>query len=428
MRKHLFSPLEVIVVASTVIAVVGLASVSWISPSTGVVAADTTPSPKAQASNAEVNAKLVEANTRFGFKLFSQILKQDADKNVFLSPSSMAIALTMTYNGAREQTQQAMAETLEFFGMSLQEVNQANATLKAMLENPDPKVQLSIANSLWARNEFPLNPKFVQKSNEFYGAKVTTLNFSDPSSLSIINTWVEQSTNGKINWIVDKIDPTTNLFLINAIHFKGSWTREFEKAATQERPFTLLNGTQKQHPMMSQSGDYGYYQNELFQALSLPYGEGRLSMFIFLPNQEVGLKGFYESLNAKNWEKWMNQFAVKEGSIVLPRFKLEYDIELNDALKALGMEVAFAPDRANFTGMTSNPADSAYINQVKQKTVVEVSEEGTEAAAATSVGINIISYTPSERFNMTVDRPFFCAIRDNQTGTILFMGSIVEPM
>ncbi len=201
MRKHSFSPLGVIVVASTVLAVLGLASVSWTSPSTGVVAADTTPSPKAQASNTEVNAKLVEANTKFGFKLFSQLLKQDADKNIFLSPSSMAIALNMTYNGAREQTQQAMAETLEFLGMSLQEVNQANAALKAMLENPDPKVQLSIANSLWARNEFPLNPEFVQKSNDFYGAKVTTLNFSDPSSLSIINTWVEQSTNGKINWM-----------------------------------------------------------------------------------------------------------------------------------------------------------------------------------------------------------------------------------
>jgi serpin B len=427
MKKHSFSLLGVILAVSTVLAVLGLAGVSWTRQSTRVVAVDTASSQKPQASNAEVNTKLVAANTRFGFKLLKQLLKQDADENIFLSPSSMATALAMTYNGAREQTQQAMAKTLELQGMSLQEVNGANAALKATLENLDPKVRLSIANSLWARNEFPLNPEFVQKSEEFYGAKVKGLNFSDPSTPEIINTSIEQSTNGKINQIVDKIDPTTNLFLINAIHFKGNWTREFEKTATQERPFTLLNGTQKQHLMMSQSGNYQYYQNELFQALSLPYGEGRLSMLIFLPNQKVGLKRFYESLNAQNWEKWITQFAIKEGSIVLPRFKLEYDISLSDALKALGMEVAFAPDRANFTGMTSNPADSPHINQVKQKTLVEVNEEGTEAAATTSVEMNLISYAP-ERFNMSVDRPFFCAIRDNQTGTILFMGSIVEPI
>lgn len=428
MRKRAFNLLRIIFAASTVLAVPGSVGASWIKQSTRVVAAQKAPSPPPQASNAIVNAKLVAANTKFGFNLFEQLRKQDADKNIFISPSSLAIVLAMTYNGAREQTQQAMAKTLDLQGISLQEVNQANAALKAMLENPDPQVRLSIANSLWVRKGTSLNPEFVQQSKDSYGAKVTDLDFTDPSAPSIINSWVEQSTSGKINRIVNKIDPTTNLFLINAIHFKGNWTRKFEKAATQQRPFTLLNGTHKQHPMMSQSGEYRYYQNDLFQALSLPYGDGRLSMLIFLPNQEAGLKGFYESLNAQNWEKWMNQFAINKGSIVLPRFKLEYDISLEDALKALGMGVAFEPDRANFTAMTSNPADSPHINQVKQKTLVEVNEEGTEAAAATNVGISIISYTPSEQFNMIVDRPFFCAIRDNQTGTILFMGSIVEPM
>jgi len=176
--------------------------------------------------------------------------------------------------------------------------------------------------------------------------------------------------------------------------------------------------------MMSQSGEYQYYQDDSVQAISLPYGKGRLSFYVFLPRETVSLDTFEQQLNPENWQQWMNQFGKRDGSIVLPRFKLEYEIQLNEALKALGMDVAFER-RANFSNMTE--AD-VLINQVKHKTFVEVNEEGTEAAAATSVGMVLTSATfPQTPFEMVVDRPFFCAIRDNQTGTILFMGSIREP-
>ncbi|MBE9228944.1 serpin family protein [Phormidium sp. LEGE 05292] len=372
-----------------------------------------------------MNEKLVQANTNFGFKLFSQILAKNSDANIFVSPSSVAIALQMTYNGAAGSTQQAMAQALELQGMSVAEINQSQLALTQNLLKIDPKVQLDIANSLWLREGFPFKPEFLQTTEKYYQAKITNLDFNNPNSLKIINDWVNQNTNSKIPTIIDSIDRSAVLFLINAIYFKGSWQKEFSKSATQEKPFTLLNGTRKQHPLMSQRGKYRYYENADFQAISLPYGSGRLSMYVFLPKPNVKLANFYSNLTAENWQQWMKAFSSRDGEIVLPRFKLEYKITLNEVLQALGMEVLFQ-DQANFYNMT--PRD-VQIDEVKHKTFVEVNEEGTEAAAVTSVGIRATSALPTEEppFKMVVDRPFFCAIRDNQTGTILFMGSIVDP-
>ncbi|NEQ20515.1 MAG: serpin family protein [Microcoleus sp. SIO2G3] len=378
----------------------------------------------AQLANAPVDAKVVAANTKFGFKLYKEILKQDTNNNVFVSPSSVAIALSMTYNGASGETQQAMAKALELQGIALPTINQANNSLKASLENADPDVQLSIANSLWAKQGFTFKPDFIARNRQFYGAKVTELDFTSADAPRTINNWVKENTRGKIEQIIEQIQPDHALFLINAIYFKGSWTDKFEKSQTADRPFYLSDGSQKQHPMMSQSGEYQYYDNDTFQAISLPYGKGRMSLYVFLPKKNTNLEAFQQQLTAENWQQWMNQFGMRDGSIQLPRFKLDYDIQLNTALKALGMESAFS-DAANFSNMTSNPV---AINEVKHKTFVEVNEEGTEAAAATSVAaVPTMARIPTEPFQMVVDRPFFCAIRDNRTGTILFMGSIREP-
>ena len=374
---------------------------------------------------ASIDTKLVSANTKFGFKLFSQLLVKDNNKNIFVSPSSVAFALAMTYNGASGSTQEAMAKALELQGMNLAEVNSNYADLKGSLENPDSKVTLNIANSLWAEKNARLKPDFIQNNQEFYQAKVTNLDFADAGAPSKINNWVGENTEGKIDKIVDKIDPDQVLFLLNAIYFKGSWTKEFDRDKSAEFAFYLSSGEEKQHPMMSQSGDYKYYETDKFQAVSVPYGDGRVSFYVFLPKQNSNLESFYESLNAANWEKWMSQFALREGSVRLPRFKMDYEATLNDALSALGMEEAFTSN-ANFSEMGNN----LKISQVKHKTFVEVNEEGTEAAATTSVGIQLTSAKlPSQKpFEMIVNRPFFCTIRDNQTGTILFMGSIVEPV
>ncbi|MUL35162.1 serpin family protein [Gloeocapsopsis dulcis] len=365
--------------------------------------------------------EIVSANTRFGFKLFSQLLRQDSSSNVFISPTSIAIALAMLYNGANGETQQAMAQTLELQGISLPEINTANAALLSALTNPDANVQIAIANSLWARQEYPFRKDFLQKNQSFYKAQVTNLDFASPDAKNTINAWVNQNTNGRIEQIVDQINPEDVLFLINAIYFKGRWADEFDPSQTTNEPF-FTNGGSTQHPMMAQTGRYRYYENDQFQAVSLPYGKGRLSLYVFLPRENSNLTSFYQQLNSANWEKWLTQFNQREGSIRLPRFQMEYDLTLNDTLKVLGMEVAFE-DNADFSAMGNDLA----LSEVKHKTFVEVNEEGTEAAAVTSGRVMAVSAPLDPPFEMIVNRPFFCAIRDNQTGTVLFMGSIVEP-
>ncbi|MBN4003271.1 serpin family protein [Nostoc sp. LPT] len=379
-----------------------------------------------QQKTAKTDTNIVASSNKFGFKLFSEVQKGNkGEKNVFISPSSVAIALAMTYNGASGTTQLAIAKTLELQGMNLQEINSSYAaTLKQLVDNSDPKVQLNIANSLWANQNFSFQPDFLQRIQYFYKAKVSNLNFQDPAAPNIINNWIKDNTNGKINKIVDKIEPSQVLFLINAIYFKGKWSQEFNKNKTAQYPFYSTSGRPKQQPMMSQNGDYRYYESKQFQAVSLPYGkDGKFSFYIFLPKQNSNLKAFYQNLNVENWEKWMTQFSKQKGFIRLPRFKTDYDVTLNDSLKSLGMEEAFS-DKANFSGMGKN----LKISEVKHKTFVEVNEEGTEAAAVTSVGISITaSIDINPPFQMIVDRPFFCAIKDNQTGRVLFMGSIIDP-
>ncbi len=371
-----------------------------------------------------VDSKLMAANVRFGFKLFTETLKQENNKNVFVSPSSVAIALAMVYNGAAGETQQAMARAMELQGISLSELNQTNAELIKLLKNPDPKVQLAIANSLWARQGIPFKPEFLQRNQQFYDAKVTELDFKDPGAVATINNWVSQNTRNKITEIIDRLSPDEVMVLINAIYFKGNWSKQFDPAMTKKEPFFLETGNQKQHPLMAQSGEYRYLENEQFQAVSLPYGNSRqISMYFFLPRSGSNLSTFLQTLTADNWKQWMQQFRNREGSIQIPRFKLEYETELTPVLSALGMGTAFS-GRADFSGLSSVPVQ---IDQVKHKTFVEVNEEGTEAAAVTSIGIRATAAMPSQPFNLVVNRPFFCVLRDNSTGTILFMGAIVDP-
>jgi serine protease inhibitor len=378
----------------------------------------------------KVDERVIAATSRFAFKLYNQVLKHGATKNVFVSPSSVILALAMTYNGAEGETRQAIAQALEIEGLSLPEVNRAFSDLKSMLGTADPKLQLKIANSLWARNGVSLKPDFIQRSKEYYAAEVTSLDFNNPTAPGTINSWVSNNTDGRIEKIVDRISSDTILFLINAIYFKGQWNKEFEKGKTREEDFKLADGGQKKVPMMSQSGKYQYYKDKDFQAVSLPYGTGRMSMYVFLPDKRTTLDQFQRNLTVGDWETWMKGFRFAPGEVMLPRFKIEYEVDLNDVLKALGMAEAFDPTRANFSGIAElSQAQKIYISKVKHKTFAEVNEEGTVAAAATSVEMSVTSVqVPQENFIMKVDRPFFVAIRDNSTGAVLFMGSIVDPI
>jgi len=372
-----------------------------------------------------VDNRLTAATTRFSFKLYKQV-REPRSQNTFVSPASVMLALAMTYNGADGTTREAMAKTLEVDGMSLDEVNRAFADLRAALNPNDPKVQLTIANSLWVRNGFKMNPAFVERNKQHFGAEVTNLDFGTPAAADTINAWVKKNTGDKIEKIVDQIRDGEVLFLINAIYFKGQWKIEFKKENTKPDAFRLAGGEQKQLPMMSQSGNYFYYKGNNFQSIALPYGKGDVYMYVFLPDEQTGLDQFVQDLTPENWDRWMNSFSFVPGEIKLPRFKVEWEATLDEALKTLGMAEAF-DGRANFSKITPvNSEKRLYITEVKHKSWCEVNEEGTVAAAATSVGMGIAS-APPPPFSMKVNRPFFFAIRDRVSGVVLFMGSVTNP-
>lgn len=365
--------------------------------------------------------------TQFAFKLFSTIHQQQSQENIFISPASITNALAMTYNGAAGTTQEAMAESLEIQGMSLEEFNQANAAVKALLSDDHEAVEIRIANSLWLNQTASFLPSFLQQVTEFYQAQLNRLDFGSPTAADEINAWVREQTNDKIKGIIDSINPQSILYLMNAIYFKGSWRESFAEELTEERPFHLMDGTTRPHPLMLQYGRYMYLENSEVQAISLPYGNGRFSLYVLLPRETVNLTRFYQELNAEQWNDWINAMELQEGTIRFPRFQLDYSIALTDTLEQMGMGIAFSPNQADFSKMTS---ENVHISEVQHKTFLELNEEGTTAAAVTSVDIVRVSLEEMpelEPFYMIVDRPFFMAIRDNPTQTILFMGSIVNP-
>lgn len=369
---------------------------------------------------------LVQSDNKFGLELFKQIITEEKEENVFISPLSVSMALGMTYNGADGETQKAMQRTLELQGLSLKEVNESYKSLIELLSQLDPKVQFQIANSIWYRQGLAFEKEFIELNKTYFDALVTGLNFDNSDAAATINGWVDENTNGKIKQIVKPpINPDMVMFLINAIYFKGLWTYQFDKEKTTDEKFFLPDGSRKPCKMMIQEGEFDYFENSDFQAISLPYGDGDFSMIVLLPRMERNVDSLIAQLNEDNWEKWIGSFSEKEGTIQLPRFTLEYELKLNDALKALGMAIAFDPFQADFTKLYQGP-QNAYISEVKHKSFVEVNEEGTEAAAVTSVGISVSSVDP-EIFWMRVDRPFVFAIRENRSQTILFIGKIVEP-
>lgn len=369
--------------------------------------------------------QLIESDNKFGFKLFNEIIKAEKDKNVFISPLSISLALGMTYNGASADTEKAMRETLELGNLTNQEINESYQSLIELLIGLDPKVRFQIANSIWYREGFPFEDDFINLNKMYFNAKVRGLNFDDPNAPSIINQWVNENTNGKIKEIVGETARETVMFLINAIYFKGAWTYKFDEKLTKDDLFTLPDGSKKSCKMMTQEGNFKYFENQDFQAIDLPYGDGKFSMIILLPSLQKNIDSLIAEFNQENWSKWINSFSEHKLTLELPKFTLEYEITLNDILKAQGMRIAFEPYNADFTRMYKEEeiSENLYISKVKHKTFVEVNEEGTEAAAVTSVEIGITSLG----LFMRVDRPFIFAIREKHSQTILFIGKIINP-
>lgn len=365
----------------------------------------------------------------FGFRLL-RALTNGGGKNVIISPVSVSLALAVAYNGAAGGTRTAMARTLAVPSLSDDDFNRANHDLLGTLRKADPAVQMEIANALWTQSDFPVDPHFLKLSQDSYDASARSVDFAgNPrKAADTINGWVDENTHGKIPKIIATPDRNTRLVITDAVYFKGRWASPFNKKATQTRTFHLQDGGSVTAPMMVQSGEYPYFENDRFQAIRLPYGNGRFVMYVFLPRTTAGLPDFVRSLDEARWTEATAKLSERKGKIILPKLESTYAKTLNDALKAMGMAEAFDPDKADFSRIHPIPPP-LFINDVEHKTYVKVDEQGTEAAAATSVGIAISLARINEPppFEMVVDHSFFCAIAEQQSGALLFAGVVTDP-
>lgn len=368
---------------------------------------------------------IASQNNELGFKLLAGA-NEDGNGNVFISPISLYMALSMLYNGAEGKTKEEIAKVLHVEGIDVNELNRANASLQSKLQNDSSPIQLNVANSIWINDNFHFRSAFVKNNNHYFNAKIEEIDMHDQNAPKMINDWGKKSTNGKIDEIVDEtLNGDLVAMLINAIYFKGDWTYPFDKEQTQKQTFYLKDGTTKDISLMVLNEKLAYFEHEKFQAVSLPYGDETMSMKVLLPKENSNLKELEGMFTMDHWKQWNSAFQKKNGTILLPSFQLEYEVLLNELLVNLGMATAFSR-HANFSKMIEE-INSLAISEVKQKTFVDVNEEGTEAAASTSVAIAETS-APVDSFYMKVDRPFVIVITDDETDTILFMGSIANPM
>jgi len=370
------------------------------------------------------SARLVEVSNQFGFDLYQEIYASEKKfQNLMVSPLSVSLALAMTYNGAETTTKDAMENTLRLKGLTREEINTSFQSLISGLTSLDPKVLLEIAQSIYYRQDFTVEKNFVEVNRKYYDAEISALDFASPAAVGVINGWVNTKTHGKIKEILKEITPNQVMFLLNAIYFKGIWSKEFNKKQTADLPFFPETGASVMVPMMGRTDTLDYASNDLFSAIRLPYGSGKYNMFVFLPSGGE-VSNLIKQLNPENWSAWMKLFRKTETVVIsLPRFKYAYEIKLNDVLTTMGMGVAFT-GAADFRGI--NRDGGLNIDYVKHKTFVEVNEEGTEAAAVTIVAIEKNMAGP-QKIWFTVNKPFLYVITEKSSGAILFMGTVKNP-
>jgi serpin B len=378
------------------------------------------PSPEAQ--------KLAAADCGFSFRLLKEINKEQPAQNIFISPYSASTALQMVCNGAGGRTKSEMAQVLGTTDLPQNAINTATLEIQKSLDATSTNIILNTANALWCRKGVSLKPGFINGNQQFFRATVESLDFDNPQTVNKINGWVTEKTHGKINNILQgPINPDTQLFLANAIYFKGKWEDPFDAKATTNRTFHLRGGGQKEVPMMEQSRHFDYRRGTGYQAVRLSYEDSPLGMYIFLPDENSSPEKLLSIMNGENWQRVTKPgFSDHDGTLRLPKFRIEYGVELNRPLKALGMKQAFDSNAADFSGIADR---GLFISQADQKAFVEVNEEGTEAAAVTMLQNETLGIEPPPPppFRMIVDRPFLFLIEDQSTGTILFMGVIFDP-
>ena len=370
---------------------------------------------------------VIESVNDFAFDIFSRINANEPNKNLFVSPLSISTALSMTANGAVGETKNGIKETLHQDNLSDQEINEAYKSLVEFITVLDPKVTMKLANSNWYRQEYHIQEAFRKILLDYYSAEVNATDFSDPATKDVINGWIEDKTNDKINDMIDQIPPDVVMYLINAIYLKATWQYQFDKDKTDKMDFHLTNGSKVQSDMMYSDGiKANYYANQDLQYIELPYGNGQFVFSIMLPVDAHKLDETINNLNINTLNSYLEAADTSTFKVYLPKFKIEYKITLNDILAAMGMEQSFG-DSADFSDLFVEDLD-LYISRVIHQSFLEVDEEGTEAAAATIVEIRETSFDPNAKPSVLyINQPFAFFIREKHSKTILFSGKLVDP-
>lgn len=361
----------------------------------------------------------VENSNEFAWKFFKEVSKGE-QQDVFVSPLSVTYALGMLSNGAVGDTQKEILEGLEFRSGKVDDINSLCHQL--MMEAPklDKSTKVSMANAVVANKNKPLQPDFKNVVEKQYQALVTNQDFSSPATLSFINQWASDHTQGMVPKILERINPDGVSYLLNALYFKGIWYRQFDKKHTKKEAFTKADGTKSQVQMMHQKEQFLIGENEMYQTVVLPYGNGSYEMIVVLPREGKKLSDVLVAMNGKQWKDNLKNTYSSEVDLKLPRFTSVYNRELNDVLKLLGMNAMFDPSKANLTKMS---AVSSFVSMVLQKAKIEVDEEGSKAAAVTVVETLTTAAPPSRPIMFHANRPFMYAIAEHSTGTIFFMGT-----
>jgi serpin B len=366
-------------------------------------------------------AEKADADNRFAFNIFKEVSAQNG-ANTFFSPLSLNMALGMLYNGASGETRTEMAEILGMADFAETEINEYYQKMSQALLKIDPMTDISIANSIWNRNTLTVKQPFIDVNKKYFDAEVQSLDFSKSNAADIINKWCADKTKNRIKEIIESpISDEVMMYLINALYFKSKWEFQFDKKNTKRDDFTKADNQGKKVNMMEQTETFPYYADQYLQCVEMPYGNGAFGMVAILPANDIDIDQLIEYLDDTVWRNIVKNLWKREVWLKLPRFQIECDIELNDPVKNVGMQRIFGGGFANISDVP------LAVSRIKQKTFVKVDEEGTEAAAVTVIGMEVMSPGPGMTVQFFANRPFLYLIKERSTGAILFIGRMDEP-
>lgn len=374
----------------------------------------------------EKSAQLIEADNEFGMEIFQKIRKESDKENIMISPLSISVAFAMAYNGADSDTKTEMEKAMKLNGLTTEQINNSYKILIKGLQSLDKDVVFEIANAIFYADGFSVKPDFLNINKTIYDAEVEKLNFGSPASVDKINDWVTEKTHDKITKIIEQLNPLDRMVLLNAIYFNGIWTNKFDEKGTHLLNFTKTNGTNLEVPMMKKEEKLDYSSNSLFNAIKMPYGNGQYNMIVMLPVNGKNSQNVIDALSVTNWKSWMESFETKDPVVVtMPRFKFAFETKLKTVLAEMGMVKAFQPNIADFSKISD---EDLYISSAIHKSFIDVNENGTEAAAVTSITFSTTSAgnEPPKTY-FTVDKPFVFAITEKDTDAILFIGVVNHP-